>query len=89
MSDAPTPKYVKAPFEIKYGGGLLLPGDLVPQDIVAHLAADVLTDEPPAVPEEPQADTPSGATGGTGASGGTGDASPTESGDEPSEFEGE
>ncbi len=80
----PAPKYVKAPFEIRYGGGLLVPGDPVPAALVADVPEDALTDEAPPVPEEPSDEAPGGTTGGTGATGGTGDAP-----NEPFELEGE
>lgn len=85
MSAETKPMYVKAPFEIRYGGGLLVPGDLVPAELVEHVPEGALTGEPPP-PQPAEGDAPSGPKGGTGGAtgdtGSTGDAGSTGS-DEP------
>lgn len=71
MSD-PTPKYVAQGHEIKYGGGLLLAGELVPPEVAAHIPETALTDEPPPSPSEPEGEPEGGGTGPTGGTGSTG-----------------
>ncbi len=75
----PTPKYIKEGHEVRYAGGLLVAGDLVPDDLVEHVPPEALDDAPTAPDEEP-----SGDAGSPGATGGTGDAP-----SEPFELEGE